>query len=64
MPAFFMRLDGSRLVTIGSHNVAGYLADGPEKAIRRLKAGESCYLRKLGDNKAKVEAAFALSAMP
>ncbi len=58
VPAFFLRLDKGRLVTLGSHNVVKWLTNEPEQAIRRLRAEGACYLRALGDNKAKVEAAF------
>ena len=58
VPAFMIRYADKRLIFMGSHNAASGVVCEPAKAIRELRAGRTVYLRKYGDNRAIVEAAF------
>lgn len=62
LDAIMLRVDAGRLVTIGKHRIGGHLACEPDKAIRELRDGRTCYLKLYADNLAKVQAAFAVTA--
>lgn len=57
--AFFLRLDGDRLVVVGKHRPAGHLIETDvSRAIDRPRRGEAVYLEAKGMNLAKVRGAF------
>lgn len=57
--AFFLRLDGDRLIVIGKHRPAGHLIETDvSRAIDRLRGGEAVYLEAKGVNLARVREAF------
>lgn len=65
LDVIMLRVDGGKLTQVGGkHRIAGHLACDPAKAIRELRAGRSCCLKLYGDNKAQVEAAFAVEGKP
>lgn len=49
--AFFLRLEGERLVEIGKHRIAGHLIEeNVQEAIKKLRQGKAVHLLAYGDN--------------
>jgi hypothetical protein len=59
VPAILMRLDGTRLVSLGQHRPFAFVAVGVDEAITKLRKGQSVYLELYADNVQRVKAAFA-----
>lgn len=58
--AFFLRLEGDRLVEVGKHRIINHLIEEDvDQAIAKLKAGKAVYLLAYSDNLAKVKGAFS-----
>ena len=59
--AFFLRLDGERLIELGKHRPAGHLIETDvSRAIDRLRRGEAVYLEAKGVNLAQVRKEFCV----
>ncbi len=58
VPAYLLRLDGSRLVVVGGQQLIAksVTEDSPTDAVATLRRGKSVYLRAVGSNLAQVEA--------
>lgn len=61
--AFFLRLEGSRLVQIGRHMVPrSIIVSDVDEAHRKLLSGKAIYLLAWGDNLAKIKQRCAETA--
>lgn len=61
--AFFIRLEEGRVVRIGKHSVQrSIIESNVDKAVMRLRRGESIYLLAFGDNLARVKQAIEVQS--